>query len=133
MVANSRIYLESLAEQHPPGTPLESIPVPDPDVGLRIMIDSLGVRPGKEIRGMGYGRIRDVRSSSSSSSSSQPSAVVAGLSAQVKKLQEDLRAERAEKEALYAALTKAIPGFVPPPSSHQPPSDMNDDDATSLE
>ncbi|KAL2492358.1 Uncharacterized protein Adt_27986 [Abeliophyllum distichum] len=66
MLAKVDEYLVERAneQQLPDATPLEEIPVDDPDVGLKIMMSVLGVKPGRQIRGLGDSRLRDIGSSS---------------------------------------------------------------------
>ncbi|CAA2989709.1 Hypothetical predicted protein [Olea europaea subsp. europaea] len=60
-------YLVQKAKERqlPEDIPLEEIPVDDPDVGINIMMSVLGTKSGRQIRGLGDGRLRDIRTSSS--------------------------------------------------------------------
>ncbi|XP_022866925.1 uncharacterized protein LOC111386691 [Olea europaea var. sylvestris] len=67
MLVKEYEYLVQKAKEHqlPKDIPLEEIPVDDPDAGINIMMFVLGTKPGHQIRGLGDGRIRDIRTSSS--------------------------------------------------------------------
>ncbi|KAL2486838.1 Uncharacterized protein Adt_31594 [Abeliophyllum distichum] len=66
MLAKVDEYLVERAneQQLPEDTPLEKISVDDPDVGLKIVMSVLGVKPGRQIRGLGDSRLRDIDTSS---------------------------------------------------------------------
>lgn len=140
MLAKKASYLEEVASQYPPDTPLETISVPDPDAGLRIMTETLGVRRGREIRGMGAGRVRDL----SAGSSSQPSADIVNLTTEVQLLKGQLEESRAayaeqtskvqQMQQMFGQLARIVPGFVLPPNIDQcmPDSSTGVDDATDL-
>lgn len=116
MLKKKESYLEELASQ----TSDDSTPVPDRDAGLRIMTETLGVRRGREIRGMGAGRVRDLSAGSSSSQPSQPSsAEFVSLSNEVQELKAQLQESRmanAEMRQMFSQLSRIVPGFVLPES-----------------
>ncbi|KAL2471552.1 Uncharacterized protein Adt_39688 [Abeliophyllum distichum] len=61
MLAKADEYLvERANEQLLEDTPLEEIPIDDPNVGLKIMVSVLGVKFGRQIRGLGDGCLRDI-------------------------------------------------------------------------
>ncbi|KAL2513300.1 Uncharacterized protein Adt_18900 [Abeliophyllum distichum] len=66
MLAKVDEYLVERAnkQQLSEDTPLEKIPFNDPDVRLKIMISVLGVKPRRQIRGLGDSRLRDIGTSS---------------------------------------------------------------------
>ena len=64
MVAKKDEYMKELAKDYPEDTPLNEIIVPDKNVGVNIMTDVLGLKTGKEFRGLGAGRVRDLKGSS---------------------------------------------------------------------
>ncbi|KAL2486650.1 Uncharacterized protein Adt_31406 [Abeliophyllum distichum] len=59
MLTKADEYLAERAneQQLPDDTPLDEIPVDDPDAGLKIMMSVLGVKSGRQIRGLGDGRL----------------------------------------------------------------------------
>lgn len=126
MIAKKNEYMKELAKDCLEDTPLNEIIVPDKDVGVNIMTDVLGLKLGKEFRGLGAGRVRDLKESS----------------LRARQLEEQLEAKRATRQAaderLSAAdaarekaqrlkffmqtweqtmqlLAQQLPGFVPPP------------------
>ncbi|KAM7473706.1 hypothetical protein LguiB_020949 [Lonicera macranthoides] len=126
MVAKKDVYMKELAKDYPEGTPLNEIKVPDKDVGVNIITDVLCLKTGKEFRGLGVSRVRDLK----------------GSSLRARQLEEQLAAEKAARQAaderLNAAdvarekaqqrleffmqsweqtmqqLAQQLPGFVPP-------------------
>ncbi|KAM1728148.1 hypothetical protein ACFX12_018690 [Malus domestica] len=91
MLARKEDYLNELAKDYPEDTPLNEIVVPDQDVGLHILNDVLGVKPGKQIRGLGDGRVRELGGSTSRTS------------LRARQLEEELVEERAARQAADAA------------------------------
>ena len=91
MLARKEDYLNELAKDYPEDTPLNEIAVPDQDVGLHILNDVLGVKPGKQIRGLGDGRVRELGGSTSRTS------------LRARQLEEELAEERAARQAADAA------------------------------
>ncbi|KAL2486631.1 Uncharacterized protein Adt_31387 [Abeliophyllum distichum] len=91
MLAKADEYLTERAneQQLPEDTPLEEIHVDDPDAGLKIMMSVLGVKPGRQIRGLGDGRLRDIDTSSN-----------------VRHMEKELEEERAARKAADAARTE---------------------------
>ncbi|KAL2517867.1 Uncharacterized protein Adt_14114 [Abeliophyllum distichum] len=88
MLAKADEYLAERAneQQLPDDTPLDEIPVDDPDAGLKIMMSVLGVKSGRQIRGLGDGRLRDI-----------------GTSSNVRHMEKELEEERAARKAADAA------------------------------
>ncbi|KAL2471547.1 Uncharacterized protein Adt_39683 [Abeliophyllum distichum] len=70
-------------------TPLEEIPVNDPNVGLKIMVSVLGVKLGRQIHGLGDGRLRDI-----------------SISTNMRYMKKDLEEECTARKAVDAARTK---------------------------
>ena len=129
--------MKELAKDYPEDTPLNEIIVPDKNVGVNIMTDVLGLKTGKEFRGLGAGRVHDFK----------------GSSLRARQLEEQLAAERAARQAaderLNAAdaarekaqqrleffmqsweqtmqqLAQQLPGFVPPPMIQRTDSDQH--------
>ena len=64
MVSKKDEYIKKLAKDYSKDTPLENIIVIDKDVGVNIMTNVLGLKTGKEFRGLGAGRVRDLKGSS---------------------------------------------------------------------
>ncbi|KAL2542320.1 Uncharacterized protein Adt_03298 [Abeliophyllum distichum] len=91
MLAKADEYLAERAneQQLPEDTPLEEIHVDDPDAGLKIMMSVLGVKPGRQIRGLGDGSLRDIDTSSN-----------------VHYMDKELEEERAARKAADAARTE---------------------------
>ncbi|KAL2525803.1 Uncharacterized protein Adt_10857 [Abeliophyllum distichum] len=88
MLSKADEYLAERAneQQLPDDTPLDEIPVDDPDAGLKIMMSVLGVKSGRQIRGLGDGRLRDI-----------------GTSSNVRHMEKELEEERAARKAADAA------------------------------
>ncbi|KAL2531447.1 Uncharacterized protein Adt_04798 [Abeliophyllum distichum] len=108
MLAKVDEYLTERAneQQLSQDTPLEEIHVDDPVAGLKIMMSVLGVKPGRQIRGLGDGRLRDIDTSSN-----------------VRHMEKELEEERAARKAADASRTeieqrmksRQVPGFILPP------------------
>ena len=54
MMRKKNAYMDGLASQYPEGTPVEDIPI-SKEAGRDILMDTLGVKLGKEIKGLGFG------------------------------------------------------------------------------
>ncbi|KAL2486617.1 Uncharacterized protein Adt_31373 [Abeliophyllum distichum] len=91
MLAKADEYLTERAneQQLPEDTPLEEIHVDDPDAGLKSMMSVLGVKPGRQIRGLGDGLLRDIDTSSN-----------------VRHMEKELEEERAARKAADAGRTE---------------------------
>ncbi|KAL2466591.1 Uncharacterized protein Adt_42442 [Abeliophyllum distichum] len=66
-------------------TPFEEIPIDDLDVGLKLMMSVLGVKFGRQICGLGDGRLRDI-----------------GISTNVCHMEKELEKEHATQKAAPA-------------------------------
>ncbi|KAL2472351.1 Uncharacterized protein Adt_40487 [Abeliophyllum distichum] len=91
MLAKADEYLTERAneQQLPEDTPLEEIHVDNPDAGLKIMMSVLGIKPRRQIRGLGDGRLRDIDTSSN-----------------VRHMEKELEEERAARKAADATRTE---------------------------
>ncbi|KAL2542738.1 Uncharacterized protein Adt_03716 [Abeliophyllum distichum] len=91
MLAKADEYLTERANEQQllEDTPLKEIPVDDPDARLKIMMSVLGVKPGRQIRGLGDGRLRDI-----------------GTLSNVRHMDKELEKECAARKAADAARTE---------------------------
>ena len=81
MIAKRDDYIKELAHEYLEDTPREDIVI-DKDARLKIVTDVLGVNPGKDIHGLGAGRVRERK----------------GSSMRTRQLEEELAAKKAAKE-----------------------------------
>ncbi|KAF5728873.1 hypothetical protein HS088_TW21G01027 [Tripterygium wilfordii] len=134
MIVKKNALLEQLATQYPDGTPAESITVPT-EAGREIMMETLGVRPGREVRGLGFGRYRDLGTSSTqrSTSSSRLRELEQQLAAEKEARLEDRRSHKAEMQSIMnfmRGIAVKIPGVRIPPGFN---AACEDDGTTSLD
>ncbi|CAH9071482.1 unnamed protein product [Cuscuta epithymum] len=130
MLAKTDEYLLDVIreQQLPEDTPLEEVPVDNPDAGLNIMVSVLGEKPGRRIRGLGDGRLRDTNLKQKRMEDELAAERSARKAAENARLETEKRLQKKLKvmgqkfnstlEAWHTSLQKSysnVPGFVLPP------------------
>ncbi|CAH9056848.1 unnamed protein product [Cuscuta epithymum] len=120
-------------QQLPEDTPLEEVPVDNPDAGLDIMVSVLGVKPGRRIRGCGDGRLRDTNLKQKHMENELAVERAARKAADMARLETEKRLQKKIKvmgkqfnstlEAWHTSLQQSysnVPGFILPPFTALP-------------
>ncbi|KAM7490538.1 hypothetical protein LguiA_033459 [Lonicera macranthoides] len=127
MVAKKDVYMKELAKDYPEDIPLNEIIVPDKDVEVNIITDVLVLKTGKEFRGLGDSRVRDLKGSSLRARQLEEQLATERATYQVaderlneadaarEKTQQCLEFFMQSREQTIQHVAQQLPRFVPPP------------------